>query len=289
MTITVVFALAAAFANAVNMMTQHSASVTAPERQGGWRLAVYLLRNPLWWFGSTAALAGFAFYAIALHDGQLAVVQPLLIAELVFTLVMRRVLLRQHVVGAAWASAVAIGAALAIFLIAGDPHGGRSTADAREWVSTLVVVGGSVVVAVALTWRGSPLRRAALFGIASALTWALCATFTKATTDTLATFGVFGMFLHWPVYALAVCGVTGVVLQQAALHVGPLSVSQPIIVVVDPIASIFLSVWLFDEQFTHDPLRLTITAVAFAVMTVGVVVLSRTTPIHLDPTRPARL
>jgi drug/metabolite transporter (DMT)-like permease len=289
MTITIVFALAAAFANAVNIMTQHSASLTAPERQGGWRLALYLMRHPLWWLGSAAAVGGFAFYAFALHDGQLAVVQPLLIAELVFTLVMRRVLIRQHVVGAAWASAVAIGVALAVFLVAADPHGGRSTADPREWVSTVVVVGGSVALAVVLTWRGSPLRKAALFGTAAALTWALCATFTKATTDTLASFGVFGMFVHWPVYALALCGVAGVVTQQTALHVGPLSVSQPLIVVVDPIASILLSVWLFDEQFTHDPVRLFIAALAFAVMATAVVVLSRTTPIHLDASRPARL
>src|ERR1700730_13675158 len=34
MTLTVVFALAAAFSNAVNLMTQHSASVGAPKREG---------------------------------------------------------------------------------------------------------------------------------------------------------------------------------------------------------------------------------------------------------------
>jgi hypothetical protein len=33
----VVFALAAAFSNAVNLMTRHSASVTAPKRKKGWR------------------------------------------------------------------------------------------------------------------------------------------------------------------------------------------------------------------------------------------------------------
>ena len=289
MTITVVFALAAAFANAVNIMTQHSASVAAPARQGGWRLALYLLRNPLWLFGTAAALGGFVFYAIALHDGQLAVVQPLLISELVFTLVLRRVFVRQHVVGIAWASAVAIGVALAVFLVAADPHGGISSPDAQAWVLTVVVTGAVIAAAVAATWRGSPVRKAALFGTAAALTWALCATFIKAATDTLASFGVLGMFLHWPVYALAVTGLTGVVVQQAALHVGPLSVSQPLIVVVDPVASIFLSVWLFDEQFSHSPTRLFIAAVAFIVMSAGVVELSRTTPIHLEASRPARL
>jgi len=32
---------------------------------------------------------------------------------------------------------------------------------------------------------------------------ALVATFIKATTDTLAEFGVAGMFTRWPLYALA--------------------------------------------------------------------------------------
>jgi len=50
-----------------------------------------------------------------------------------------------------------------------------------------------------------------------------------------------------------------------------------------------LSVWLFDEQFTHNPARLFVAAVAFAVMAAGVVELSRTTPIHLEATRPTRL
>ncbi len=133
------------------------------------------------------------------------------------------------------------------------------------------------------------MRRATLYGTAAALTWALCATFIKATTDTLATFGVLGMFLHWPVYALAVMGLTGAVLQQAALPVGPLSVSQPLIVVVDPVAGIFLSVSLFDEQFSHSPTRLFIAAMAFVVMAAAAVELSRTTPIHLETSRPTRL
>ena len=33
---------------------------------------------------------------------------------------------------------------------------------------------------------------------------------------------------HWPVYAMAAGGAAGVLLEQEALHVGPLRVSQPI-------------------------------------------------------------
>jgi hypothetical protein len=118
--------------------------------------------------------------------------------------------------------------------------------------------------------------------------WALVATFIKATTDTLTQFGVGGMFTHWPVYALAVGGVAALFLEQAALHVGPLRVSQPFLVIIDPIVSIALSLWLFEESFTSDAGVLAVAAVAFAVMCAGVVVLTQTAPatmkadIHTD-------
>jgi len=85
------------------------------------------------------------------------------------------------------------------------------------------------------------------------------------------------------VYALAAAIVIGTLLDQSALHVGPLSVSQPLLAIVNPIASIILSVWLFDERFTHSPARITFAALAMAVLSVGVIALSRTAPKDLDP------
>jgi hypothetical protein len=289
MTASIVFGLAAALSNAVFIMTQHLASVSAPAREKGWRLAVYLLRQPLWLLGWIAAAGGFGFQALALHYGPLSVVQPLLVSELVFALVLRRVWIHQDVARAAWGSALVTCAALAVFLAMAEPQGGQSNPTDRAWLSVLLVFGGIIAVLALLARRGAPIRRAALFAIAASLTWALCATFIKATTDTLATFGVVGMFLHWPVYALAAAGVVGTLLQQAALHVGPLSVSQPLVVIVDPFASIVLSVWLFNETFTDSASKIAVAIVAFAVMAVGVVVLSRTTPIDLEPSKPVRL
>jgi len=289
MTVSVIFGLAAAFSNAVFIMTQHAASIGAPKRETGWRLVVYLLREPRWLLGWVAAAGGFGFQALALHYGPLSVVQPLLVSELVFALVLRRVWIHQRVPRAAWGSAVVTCAALAVFLAMAEPQGGQSAVSARAWLSVLLVLGGIIAVLALLARHGSPVRRAALFAIAASLTWALTATFIKATTDTLAAFGVAGMFLHWPVYALAAAGVVGTLLQQAALHVGPLSVSQPLVVIVDPFASIVLSVWLFSETFTDSPPKIAIAIVAFAVLAAGVIALSRTTPIDLESSRPVRL
>ena len=44
----IVFALLAALCNAVSVTTRHIASVADPHRSAGWRLIIYLLRNPMW-------------------------------------------------------------------------------------------------------------------------------------------------------------------------------------------------------------------------------------------------
>ena len=137
-----------------------------------------------------------------------------------------------------------------MFLTAAEPHGGHLQPDASDWAIALAVFGGAVaVLAIAARW-GSPVRRAALYAIAASISWALMAAFIKETTNMLAVSGVIGLLEHWPLYALIVTAIVGSVLQQAALQVGPLSVSQPLIVVVDPAVAIVLSVWIFDERFT---------------------------------------
>ena len=146
--------------------------------------------------------------------------------------------------------------------------------------------GGAIAVLAALGRRGSPTRRAALFAVAAALAWALMATFLKTATETLTTSGIGGMLTRWPVYALAAAAVTGTLLEQSALHVGPLSVSQPLLVIINPLASIVLSIWLFDERFTDSPAKIAIAFLAFAIMAAGVTVLSRTAPKDLTPSRP---
>jgi hypothetical protein len=281
-TITVTFALAAALANAVHLMTQHAASIGASRKHRGWKLVTFLIRQPLWLLGWVAAAGGFAFQAIALHAGQLAIVQFLLVTELVFALMLRRFWVHQQVAKMAWIGAVITCAALVVFLTAAEPHGGHLQPDTIDWVSALGFFGGAVVVLAVIARSGTPTRRAALYATAASITWALMATFIKATTDVLAASGPLDTFAHWPVYALIATGALGSVLQQAALHSGPLSVSQPLIVVVDPAVAIVLSVWIFDERFTVSVAQKVVAGVAFCVMAMGVILLSRTAPADLD-------
>ena len=288
MTVTIIFTLAAALANAVHLMTQHAASVGMSNKYRGWDLVTFLIRQPLWLLGWAAAAAGFAFQAVALHIGQLSVVQPLLVTELVFALILRRFWVHQHIAKMSWIAALVTCAALAVFLTAAEPHGGHLQPDTADWAFALAVFGGAVAALTVLARRGSPVRRAALYATAASITWALMATFIKATTNVIAASGPVGMLAHWPIYALIASGILGSVLQQAALQVGPLSVSQPLIVVVDPAVAIVLSVLIFDERFTVSLAQKTLAGLAFCVMAMGVTVLSRSAPTDLGPSMPVK-
>jgi len=287
MILTVLFAVVAAFSNAANVITQHAASISAPKRESGLRLVRYLFHQPLWLIGWIAAVGGFGFQALALHNGQLSVVQPVLVTELVFVLVLRWVWIRQDVARAAWVAGIVVCAALAVFLSVAEPSGGKPNPGATDWLASLLVFGGIIAAAVAAGTHGSPERRAAAFAVAGSLAWALMAVFLKTTTDRLTAGGLGELFMTWPLYALTVAAISATVLEQSALHVGPLSVSQPLLVIINPLASIFLSVWLFDERFTASPGRVVVAVFAFAVLAVGVVELSRAAPGDLTPTRPA--
>jgi drug/metabolite transporter (DMT)-like permease len=280
----IVFALLAAFCNAVNEATQHVASTASPRRSSGWRLVVYLFRNPLWMFGWVALIGAFLFQALALHNGLISVVQPVLATELVFMLVLRRFWIHQTIRLITWGAAALTCVSLAVFIVMSEPRGGQPNPISKHWLTAgLACCAVAAILTVLARW-GSPARRAALYAAAAAVMWALVATFIKSTTDTLTQFGVVGMFTRWPVYALAVGSGAAVILQQAALHVGPLRISQPLLVIVDPMVSIALSVWLFGEHFTSDAAVLAAAVIAFAVMCAAVVVLTQTAPatMHAD-------
>jgi drug/metabolite transporter (DMT)-like permease len=288
MTLTIAFALAAALANAVHLLTQHAASVDMSDKHRGWRSATFLIRQPLWLLGWVAAAGGFVFQAIALHSGQLSIVQTLLVVELVFALLLRRFWVHQDIATTAWTGALITCGALAVFLTVAEPHGGTQPS-AADWASAVAVFGGAVAVLAAMARSGTPRRRAALYAAAASITWALMAAFIKATTNVLAISGPLHVLADWPIYALVASGILGSVLQQAALQTGPLSVSQPLIVVVDPAVAIVLSVWIFDERFTLTLAQKLVAGVAFCVMAVGVTILSRTAPTDLDRSVPSTL
>ena len=190
--LSVLFAFASAFTSALNVVTQHVASTAAPARDRGFRLALYLVRSPLWLFGVAAIGASFLLQAFALYEGRISVVQSVLVTELVFSLVIGRVWLRRAVSSAAWVSASVTSAGLAVFLVMSEPKGGHPQVTAQAWLPALLTCGGVVGAMAVLARRGSPVKRGALYASASGVTAAVMATLLKSASDALGHSGLAG-------------------------------------------------------------------------------------------------
>ena len=144
--VTILFALAAAFTNALNMVTQHIASIGDPGHSKGWRFVRYLMSNPMWLFGWVALAGSFLFQALALHNGQMSVVQPLLVTELVFALVLRRLWIHQQIRDVTWWAAAVTCGSLALFVAVSEPTGGNAQPTSSAWIGATVATGGAAAI-----------------------------------------------------------------------------------------------------------------------------------------------
>lgn len=275
----VLFALCGAFSQALTSVLQRLANVTGSEEgRSGWGTAKYLVRQPMWLLGMLTMGGTFVFTALALYFGQLATVQPILVTELIFTLALRVVWLRDPIAKRTWSAAALLCAGLAGFLVVADPQEGHHHPTFRAWAIAVGSRGLVIVVLVVLGRRGSPARRAALLGAAAALVWAIDAAFVKAATEALAHHGWSGLLVRWPVYGVVITGVLGTVLLESAFTAGPLAASQSALLIVDPLASIAIGIELFGEQLRDTPVAIFLQALLLVAMFTGVVLLSKWAP-----------
>ncbi|MHB1969484.1 MAG: DMT family transporter [Acidimicrobiales bacterium] len=279
--VAVTFGLLTALANAAAVMMQHVASSAGGRR--GWPWVRQVVRHPLWLLGWVAMAGSLVFQAVALHAGPMSLVQPLLVGELVIALVLRRLWRRQRLSRPAWTSAAVTTLALVTVLVVVDPHGVARTPTRVAWVTTIVASAISVLVLVALARGAGPVRRAASFATATAVLWALEATFIKSATDVLVAGGVGALLTSWPLYALVVAGLGGLTTEQLALREGPLRVSQPLIVIVDPLVSVLYGLGLFHERLASSGGALLVAGLGVVAMSVGVVVMTSSVPESLVP------
>ncbi|HXQ90717.1 MAG TPA: DMT family transporter, partial [Acidimicrobiales bacterium] len=237
-------------------------------------LISYALRRTVWIAGFLVMIAAFLLQFLALHFGHLTTVQPILTLELPFLVAILGIWFRQQLTWKEWVGATAATGGLAAFLALSSPSGGNETPDLENWglVSFAVIAGGSV--AILMTRFGSPVWRAAWFGVAGAIAFAFTAAFIKTMNDEI-THGWGHVFLSWPPYAMAAAGLVGTFLAQNAFHAGPVTASQSALVIVDPLASIAIGIGLFGDHVQTGGGRLVGEVLAMGVLSLGVLSLSR--------------
>jgi hypothetical protein len=270
--------LAAAFLFALSAFLQQRAaravvgSDTASLRDasGVKRLFGRLVQSRSWLAGWLTNLVGVGTQAAALKVGSVAAVQPLMASQLLFVLSLASGEQRRWPSGRDWLSAFAVCAGLLLLLTAnasplsGEPHRHRVLA-----ATTCVV--SLVVILRQLSRHAFPWLAGLLVGVAAGLCHALNAVFLKLTVEDLYHGGPAAMVLDWPVYALAVTAISGMVLVQIAFASGPLPPAVAAMSVTNPVASFVLGILAFDAPAPRDPGVLSAIAVSGVLIAVGVV------------------
>jgi hypothetical protein len=273
----VLAALGSAAGSSISNAMQHQAAGAAPPgKRSAAGLLMHLGRNPKWVFGTLVGLVGFVLHGVAVRAGALAVVQPIATSGMVMAILGRSVLDKTvppaREVG--WAFVTACG--LTLFVISANPELHPAGNESRTGL-ILVGIGGLVAAALSYAARRQPGEnaRGLLLGCSAGVLFGMVAGVLKLVANTFADDGLGAVLTSWPVWVLIVIGVCGVVLNQHAFQGSPLSVSMPVLNVVDVLVAVGFGYAVFGEVPAHQPIAVFVEAVALLLMAVGIRQLTR--------------
>lgn len=242
-------ALLAAAANASASVLQRRAARKSGPRHHS--LIGELIRRRVWLAGIGCLVCAFILQAVGLYLGGLSLVQPLLTAELPFTLLIASRVSRKPLDRQAWGAIAALTGGLALLLVGAAPTPGSARPQALAWVAAVAGIGALIAALVAMArWRRGP-TRGALLGTAAGAGFALTAALMKAATQQIG-HGITGVLTSWQPYAMAAAGVGSLLLLQYALQSATLAVTQPALTISDPVASTALGAAMFGERIRLD-------------------------------------
>jgi drug/metabolite transporter (DMT)-like permease len=269
-----VLALIAAFLFAVAATFQQKGALNEGEVSLGQPATLVRLLRQRWWLLGTAALVlGWGFQAAALDRGRVAIIQPLLVTTVVFALPLGYYLTGQQVGRREVLGAAVIVIGLGLFAVFGDPAGGRNNAPTNEWVIAIAVVSVASAAGLYFGSHGGLSMKAAVYGAVAGAMYGLAAVLTKpvltAWHESLHT-----VITDWQLYALAVAGGLGFVLQQVSLGTGRLAPSVATVSVANPIVSVLLAVILLQERLSRPAWHVVLALVGLGLALAGAAVIS---------------
>jgi hypothetical protein len=270
----IVLALVAAFFFALGLVLQEKAASKQPAESVARGFLVRLAHEPIWLLGLAMQGVGFVAQAIALGIGRMVLVQPLLVASIVFALPLGRLIEQRRITRSEILGAGLVTGGLAALLLVSRPSAGEDDASIRAWA----VIGGAALGVAGLLFvlaRGRTLAvRAGLLGSAGGILFGLAAALTKTTVSEFDE-GIGAVLGSWHVYALVSVSIAAFWLEQAALQTGALAAAVATTMAFDPLSSLVFGIALFDEALHESALGYTVSLLSLAIALVGLVVLAR--------------
>jgi drug/metabolite transporter (DMT)-like permease len=276
----VVAALAAALSYGISaILEQRSVHQVAERGVFAPRLLVDLARRPLWLASIVATVIGAGLQALALHFGPLALVQPILVCDLLFAVLIAAGLRRSAPDRVIFAGVVCCTVGIAVFLAVSEPTGGTETVSLPAVLPLAALL--ALVLAGCLTWAklGPRTARPLVLALACGVCNGVAAFLLKLVTFSLGQ-GFSEPLEQWPLYALAIVGPVGFLLNQEAFQSGTLiSPALAVITTVTSLVSIGIGYLWLDENVASGPLDVAVEVVSLGVMTAGVVLLAYRAPV----------
>jgi drug/metabolite transporter (DMT)-like permease len=268
-----ILALLAALSFALGSVLQQKGTLETDAAEGDPRFLKEILRKRVWLVGGSLQIAGWVLQAAALDYGSLAVVQSLCALSLVFALPLGARITNQHIGQRSIIGALATLLGIIAFVAVGQPQGGTSQPAAIDWIISIVLIAGLVI----LLWQSAGRRRgalaAAMFATAAGLSYAFQAAVTKLFVSLIGS-GVLTLLASWTTYALVLSALVGFAMQQSALKTGFLAPAMAASNATTLILSVLLGVIVFGESLSNGQGRLPPALLGLVLAVAGVVLLA---------------
>lgn len=278
--LSIALAILAAVANATASVLQRKAARNERDSRSGLAMMWDLARQPVWIGGIAAVIVGFLLQAGALATGPVALVQPILILELGFTLLLAGAVFRSRLHRREWVAVAGMSIGLALLLFALQPSGGDPlSASLAAWVVATVVTLALAGLLVGLAHRRRSAAGAALLGVATGIGFGFIAALIAAIAAAHAAHGRPGVITAWQTYVVIVLGPLFFFLLQKALQAGRLVASQPALTLSNPIVAFGFGIAVFGEH-VRSGAWLALALLAAGLIIVATVMLARSPLLH---------
>ncbi len=282
-------ALLAAVFLAVGIVVRQRATLDVPAELGVSPMMFQtLIRRPMWWAGTGSAVAGYVFQALALVNGSLLLVQPILVSALLFALPLSARLAHRRVTRGEWGWALLLTAALAVFVILAKARPGDYEASLSTSAVVAVICTAAVSACVIVAIRIVGWARAVLLAVAVGVLFGVVAVLTKLVMHVLTHEGVAAVLTTPVLYLLVLLGVGATLLQQSAFHAGSLQTSVPTMLVLEPVIAVVLGAVVLGEQLDVGRWDGVAIAVSTVAMAAGTIALGRDEGAYEERMEPTR-
>lgn len=277
----IVLGLAAAVVFGVaSVADQYSTKRVRSRRALSPRIFADLVRQPLWIASVGGTVLGFALQVLALRLGPLALVEPLLVCDLIFAVLLNSYL-RHHFDPRLIGGIIATAVGLAGFLVIAHPSSGKTSVGFLVVLPLAAGLAAAVAGCLAVA-RSRPNLKPLALALACGINYGVAAFLVKlVVSDTSG--GLTGLLTDWPIYALAVVGPLGFLLNENAFQQGTLIAPVlAIITVSDPLISIALAYLWLNEKLSGTPAGIAGEIITLLIMSAGTFAVAHRAP-HLAP------